>query len=274
MHARASKNRKQAFGLTPATLRVLQRAGYIGSRSPADYSFNELVVLRTVSALQAAKVPPRLINRALRDLAPKLDHASPINRVTWDTVSGELGVRDGRDVWEPGSGQYVLPLERIETTAQVVPIAKELQNKAQAHYLRARALEDEDLPAARAAYEACIAADCGHVDARINLGRLLHLAGLYQDAERIYSDYAEPSALLFFNFGVLLEDLRRDMEAMESYRKAILHDPGMADAHFNLSLVHERLGEPQAAFRHLLAYRRLVESPRLPSQDITPPPKV
>ena len=64
---------------------------------------------------------------------------------------------------------------------------------------------------------------------------------------------------MYFNRGVLQEDLGRAAEAMKSYRQALVHDPGMADAHFNLALLHGRAGETQAAFRHLLAYRRLLQ---------------
>ena len=133
------------------------------------------------------------------------------------------------------------------------------RHPAHRHYLRGATLERKaDARAARAAYEACLAGDCTHLEARINLGRLLHLEGLLKEAEQIYQGTAEPSAILFFNLGVLLEDMQRELDAIAAYRKAIVHDPGLADAHLNLSLVHERLGEVQASLRHLLAYRRLM----------------
>jgi tetratricopeptide (TPR) repeat protein len=125
------------------------------------------------------------------------------------------------------------------------------------HFRRALNLEDQDLEAARAAYEECLRGDCSHLEARINLGRLLHLQGQLQEAERVYREIHHPSAVLYFNLGVLMEDLERELQAVEAYREAILHEPGMADAHFNLSGVYERLGEAQAAFRHLLAFKRL-----------------
>lgn len=133
---------------------------------------------------------------------------------------------------------------------------------SRAHYERGTRLEAQDAAAARAAYEACLQGDCTHLRARINLGRLLHADGLLKEAEALYRDTDDPSAVLYFNLGVLLEDLEREIEAIQAYREAILHDPGMADAHFNLSLIHERLGEAQPAFRHLLAYRRLINSGR------------
>lgn len=128
-----------------------------------------------------------------------------------------------------------------------------------AHYKRATRLEEQDAAAARAAYEACLQGDCTHLAARINLGRLLHAEGLLKEAEALYRGIEHASPILYFNLGVLLEDLERELDAIESYREAILHDPGMADAHFNLSRLHTRRGEDQPAFRHLLAYRRLMQ---------------
>jgi Flp pilus assembly protein TadD len=134
---------------------------------------------------------------------------------------------------------------------------KRLPHEAHRHYLRGAALEGADSQAARAAYEECLAGDCTHLQARINLGRLLHLEGLLKDAEAIYRESEALDARLLFNLGVLLEDRGRHSEAMAAYRQALTHDPGMADAHYNLSLLHDAAGEEQAAFRHLLTYRRL-----------------
>jgi tetratricopeptide (TPR) repeat protein len=134
---------------------------------------------------------------------------------------------------------------------------KRSPREAHQHYLRGTALEAADAKAARVAYEECLAGDCTHLNARINLGRLLHLEGLLQEAEAIYRASEERDAILFFNLGVLLEDRGRHRQAIESYRAALAHDPGMADAHYNLSRLHEEAGETQTAFRHLLTYRRL-----------------
>jgi tetratricopeptide (TPR) repeat protein len=137
---------------------------------------------------------------------------------------------------------------------------KKKRTPAHMHYLRGVKLEEGDIAAARAAYESCLAGDCRHLEARINLGRLLHLEGKLREAEKVYRGTEQPSAVLFFNLGILLEDLKQDLEAVEAYRQAIVHDPGLADAHFNLSVLHERLGHAQAAFRHLLAYYRLARA--------------
>jgi tetratricopeptide (TPR) repeat protein len=219
-----------------------------------------------VSALRASRVPTRVINRALRQLRPWMDQESAVSRIALQASADGIRVRDGRSLWEPASGQYSLQLETVNADAHVVPIVshenlmKKKHSAAHSHYLRGIALEEADRKAARAAYESCLAGDCSHLEARINLGRLLHLEGLLDEAEQTYNAHEEPSAILYFNLGILLEDLRRELDAIEAYRQAIVHDPGMADAHFNLSLLHERLGQAQAAFRHLLAYRRLAQA--------------
>jgi tetratricopeptide (TPR) repeat protein len=226
-------NIKRLFGLSTSHMRSLRRYGYVQPalvNSRFVYSFQDLVVLRTVSALRAAAIPTRAIYRALRELS---------------------------------TGQLALALEADDTHGHVRPIAggarriKETISQAHQHFLRGLDLEDNDAKQARAAYEACLAGDCSHLEARINLGRILHLEGLYKEAEKVYRGTKEPDAVLFYNLAAVLEDLGRDTAAVEAYRQAIVHDPGMADAHFNLSLVHERAGDVQAAFRHLLAYRRL-----------------
>jgi hypothetical protein len=105
-----------------------------------------------------------------------------------------------------------------------------------AHYKRGTGLEGTEAAAARAAYEACLKGDCSHLQAGISLGRLLHVEGLLEQAEEApYRDTQAPSAILYFNLGVLLEDLKREIDAVYAYRNAILHDLGMADAHFNFA---------------------------------------
>lgn len=256
----ASHDLKRRYGLSAATVRFLEALGFL--RRSGGYDFRELLLLRTLGALRAAKLPTRTIHRTLRHLQPWLSERTPLSRVSLHARDRQIMVREGRLLWEPGSGQYALPLEIQGLESHIVSMAKRSKtpkstDTAHAHYLRGAELEEHDSLAARKAYEACLEGDCTHLHARINLGRLLHLQGNIREAESIYRDTKEPDAILFFNLGALLEDQGRPQEAMHAYQDALIHDPGMADAHFNLALLHERAGETQAAFRHLLAYRRL-----------------
>lgn len=254
---------RRLFGLTAASVRFLERAGYLRNSDDVGYAFRELIVLRTVAALKASKLPTRTIHQALAHLKPWLSEDWPMSRVSLESMADGIAVRDGTSFWQPSSGQYALPLEVSALESQIIPMKRKRTGTtrpidiAHDHYLRGADLEEEDTLAARAAYEACLKGDCGHLEARINLGRLLHLEGKHREAELIYRDTRDKDATLFFNLGVLLEDQDKIPDAMAAYREAIVHDPGIADAHFNLALLLERAGETQAAFRHLLAYRRL-----------------
>src|SRR5438876_1172541 len=105
-----------------------------------------------------------------------------------------------------------------------------------------------------------LAADPVHLDAHINLGRLLHEAGRLAEAERVYRNAIAACGsdpVLLYNLGVLLEDMDRKNEAMEAYESALHRDPRLADCHYNLALLCEELNKPKQAIRHMAQYRRL-----------------
>ena len=115
---------------------------------------------------------------------------------------------------------------------------------------------------AREAYRRSLELDPGHVDARINLGRLLHEAGEWEAAEKHYrmalADRSDDSTALF-NLAVVLEDLGRRKEAIHAYRQTISEDPDYADAYYNVARLLEQSGEHQAALRYLKTYRKLTD---------------
>jgi tetratricopeptide (TPR) repeat protein len=190
-----------------------------------QFSFQDLVVLRKAQALAAARVPHRRIVRAMKELRAQAE-----------------------------SGQYALEFGSLSVIArQPMPSARELFDQA-------AQLERKDREAAAKAYEQAIAADPSFLDARINLGLLLHQGGRMAKAERAYRDAVlacgrDPT--LLYNLGVLLEDMGRKREALEAYRAALRGDPAFADCHYNLALLCEALGRSKDAIRHMAQYRRL-----------------
>lgn len=100
-----------------------------------------------------------------------------------------------------------------------------------------------------------------HVDALINLGRLLqedgHLEAAvvhYRRALQAAGGNAPPAA---FNLGLALEDLGWNRAAADAYEAALAADATFADAHYNLARLYEEDGDRISALRHLKAYRAL-----------------
>jgi tetratricopeptide (TPR) repeat protein len=266
MHAYDTKDLKRLFGLPASAVRSLTRAGHLAPIRRAGrlhYSFPDLIMLRTASALRAANIPTQRINRALRTLRAALPAGATLNNLSITALGDQIAIREGKLLWESDTGQYALALDIGESQGGLHVISRQSPavptNSAAECYAKAFSLEDTDPEAARAAYEACLQADPQHLEARINLGRLLHLAGRLSEAERVYRSAERAEPLLTFNLAVLLEDLGREPDAILAYREALALDPELADAHFNLARLYERARDPKASLRHLLAYRRMID---------------
>src|SRR5574339_682154 len=210
------------------TILGLVKAGFVtparGPRNAWQFSFQDLIVLRTAQALAAAKVPSRRMIKALKALRRHLPEAMPLSGLSIGAVGERVVVKEGASRWQAESGQYLLAFEGD-------PAAGDLK---------------------------VIAEDAVSSDGEIDRAYDLHEAGKLREAESIYRkllDEAGPDALVFFNLGVLLEDMERKAEAAESYQAALQLDPRMADGHYNLALVCEKLGRPQEAIRHMAQYR-------------------
>ena len=212
------------------TIHGLVKAGFVsperGPRQSYLFSFQDLIVLRTAQALAAANVPAKRIARSLRELRRSLPQSMPLSGLSIGAVGERVVVKEGASRWQAESGQYLLAFEGDPAAGEL----KVVQPQVTA--------EDQ-----------------------IDRGYELHEAGKLEEAEAVYRkalDDGGPDALLFFNLGVLLEDMERTAEAAESYQAALQLDPRMADGHYNLALLCEQLGRPQEAIRHMAQYRKLV----------------
>ena len=212
------------------TIHGLVKAGFVsparGPRQAYLFSFQDLIVLRTAQALAAAKVPAKRIAKSLKELRRHLPDSMPLSGLSIGAVGDRVVVKEGASRWQAESGQYLLAFEGD-------PVAGDLKVIEQT-------VEPEDA---------------------IDRGYALHAAGRLEEAEAVYRSALKtcgPDPLLLYNLGVLLEDLERNAEAMECYRDAVRVDPAMADGHYNLALLCEKLGLAQEAIRHMAQYRRLV----------------
>lgn len=261
----------EIVGLTPRQVRAYARQGLLSpGRAGHGYrfSFQDIVLLRTARELREQAVPPRRIRAALTKLGDQLPGGRPLSAVRISASGERVVVRDADTVWEPETGQVAFDFSVGELAARAAPFVEARVAKgpvdearpADAWFDEALELEAVSPARAREAYARVLEREPGHVEALLNLGRLLHEDGDAAAAEAHYRRAlaaAPASALAAFNLGVALEDLGRGEEAMAAYRHALEADPDLPEAHFNLAGLLETCGDVPAAVRHLSAFRRL-----------------
>jgi tetratricopeptide (TPR) repeat protein len=257
--------------LPRTTIRAFVAAGFVSpERGPRDslrFSFQDLIVLRTAQALSDAKVPARRITQSLKELRRHLPERMPLSGLSIGAVADRVVVREGGNRWQADSGQYLLAFEGDPSDGSLsiieTPPPASQSSLGQDWYSQGVMLEGRDPDGAMRAYDRAIVEDPSRLDARINLGRLLHEAGSFQEAERAYREALTACgshSVVLYNLAVLLEDMDRGAEAVEAYEQALSGDPDLADGHYNLALLYEKLGKPRQALRHMARYRKLAEA--------------
>jgi len=269
MHPYGAGDVERLLHLSKGTLRALVNAGFVSpSRGPRNtwrFTFQDLIVLRTAQALVEANVPRRRITRSLKQLREYLPDSMPLSGLSIGAVGERVVVKEGAARWQADTGQYLLAFEGDPASGSLSvvdqPTPAELDEaELPTPFEKAVFMEQIDEDAAIRAYQSIIADDPSHIDARVNLGRLLHESGDYDRGERAYRealDVCGDDAVLYFNLAVLLEERARVRESMQAYEAALRVDPQMADAHYNLSLLYKRIGRARDALRHMGEYRRL-----------------
>ena len=258
---------ERMLGMPRSAILGLVRAGVVvpsrGARREYRFSFQDLNVLRTAGALRAAKVPARRITRSLRDLRRRLPQSVPLSGLRISALGDRVVVAEGGARWQTDSGQYVLELDVRVADGELRILAREEAPPEQtaADWFHRGLAAERDSPAnAREAYERALSLNPALVEARLNLGRLLHEMAQLEASERVYREGLESAGnhpTLLFNLGVLLQDVGRRDEAIETYQAALREDPLFADCHYNLALLLEASGNRRGAIRHMAEYRRL-----------------
>lgn len=257
--------------LSAAQIRALVADGAleptIGERGKFLFSFQDLVLLRSVSELVRSGVAPHRVRSALGMLREQLPDDALLTEVSMDAGGRSVVVRVDTTAWEPVSGQTVLDLDAravTERIASVVDVPKRDTDRftAEEWYRFADEVEASDPRAAEEGYRRSIALDDTLADAHLNLGRLLHAGGAVSDALDEYiaaRSIDADDATTHYNIGVASQDLGDLAGAVAAYEQAIEIAPRFADARYNLASSYEQLGNEALAFRHFREYKALVE---------------
>ncbi|HSP99013.1 MAG TPA: tetratricopeptide repeat protein [Candidatus Dormibacteraeota bacterium] len=267
----------RVLAIPPARVRAMVRAGWCRPGREGGqfrFAFQDVVLLRTALGLRQARVPASRVRRALRELLRQLPSDRPLSGVRIVAAGGRVVARSGDRVWQPESGQlqFAFTVDELARRAEApralspkprpaAPPPPAPGETASDWFERGVALEDDDLEAARSAYERAVTIDPEHADAWVNLGRLAHEAGDPATAARCYHQALmrdETDPVTHFNLALANEDLEKSGEATAHYRRAVALNPRFADAHYNLAQLLSRLGRRDEAVRHMVRYRQLM----------------
>lgn len=259
------------LNLAPTQIRALVADGVleptIGARGKFLFSFQDLVLLRSVGGLVRAGVSPHDVRTAIAMLRDQLPDDALLTEVSLGSRGRSVVAHADATRWEPVSGQTVLDLDAgpvVDLVASITdaPIQASTSRTATDWYVLADEIESSDPVAAEEAYRKAIEIDEAFADAHLNLGRLLHAAGTVRDALDEYRAARlidSDDATTHYNIGVASQDLGNLEDAVAAYEQAIMLAPRFADARYNLATLHEELGNTAEAVQQLREYKDLVD---------------
>jgi tetratricopeptide (TPR) repeat protein len=273
--AREGYNRaevRRMLGLSERRLRSWEKQDLIPLLE--NYTFPDLVVLRTLARLTRNGVRPARIRRAVAALRQRLGSISdPLKELALWSEGGNILVQVGPSRMEAISGQLLLDFDQTELrktlsfpkqTAQDAAKVAEAARRFDAARLFDEAVESESrgAPAADviALYERAVALDPSSVGALVNLGTIYFHQKNWSQAEHYYRRALETDpqyALAHFNLGNLYDEQNDRARAFLHYAMALRLDPNYGDAHYNLALLCQSAGQVMRAVRHWKAYLRI-----------------
>lgn len=255
--------------LPKSRVQAFVRAGFIAPcrdrKKQLQFTFQDLLLLKTTKGLLDTRLTPKTIMRMLASLKRQLPDDQHLSRIKIYADGKRIVARAGRERWRPESGQLVFNFDAQSLARQIKlarPAAQGDQPSLSAEdwFNCALELESSSIKDAQQAYHAALELDPQLADAHLNLGRLYHEAKEWDKAEAHYkaaAQHAPRDAAPLFNLGVLLEDRKRPQDAARAYRQALERDDSFGDAHYNLGLVLESLGEKAEAISHLHTARKI-----------------
>lgn len=254
------------LGLSRQQLQAWERQGLI--RRLEEYSFSDLLALRTLIQLRKNRVPGARIREAILALRRRWGSSeNPLAELKIFPEGRRLRVKVDDALLEPITGQLLLPFEAAGSENESNKIVqfprsklqtRERQQRVEQLFSQAVELEQQGRVAeALRCYRDLLELEPNHAPTLVNLGTICFHARdyvqartYYEHAVRVAPDYA----LARFNLGNLLDELGLFEAALEQYQEALRLKPDYADAHFNIASVYKALGQPLRALQHWRQY--------------------
>ena len=259
------------MGISERQLRSWEKCGLV--HSTACYGIDELIALRTLAKLRAARVPTRKIRSAVEAVRKRVrGMKNPFTDFRIYSDGQRVRVQVDGVRMESESGQLLLDFDNSELTRLIAlpsrehevqsAALKKKQHEAEVWFQNGVDLEQTGAPAEQAAqaYRNAIALDPTMAAAMVNLGTIHFTARSFETAEKYYRQALEASpkyALAHFNIGNLFDERGDRANALSHYLTAIELEPDYGDAHYNLALLYQTSGQVMKAMRHWRTYLKI-----------------
>jgi tetratricopeptide (TPR) repeat protein len=254
--------------LSERQLRTWERRGLVPAAG--EYSFRDLIALRTIGELRARRIPLRKIGSALDSLKQKLSEVrDPLAELKIFSDGRNIAVRVAGQNMEALTGQILFDFDTSELASvqslppQPPPAPRE--HDSEAWFQKGLFLEETGAPVEEAveAYLQAVEFNPQAAGALVNLGTIRYRLRQFKEAEDYYTRalQADPHyPLAHFNLGNLYDERGDLSRAHHCYEAALRINPRYGDAHFNLALLCERRGDVLRAVHHWKAYLKIDSS--------------
>ena len=235
----------------------------------AEFSFADILALRTLLMLREKQIPVAAITRIVRSLRDKLAHvARPLSELKFTSEGRKVSVQLAGGKMNALTGQLLLNFEGAGRSGPATLLAKPkptramTDREAEGWFQQGLMLEETGAPVDQVvhAYQKAVDLNPDAAGALVNLGTLYFRMGKLTKAEGLYQRAVKSDpeyALAEFNLGNLYDEQGDPRRARGHYLTALKLNPRYADAYFNLALVSEQTGEQMRAVRYWNEYLKL-----------------
>ena len=261
---------RRILGINANRLLAWERSGLADPKD--DYSFADLIALRTLQRLRENGIPNRRISEALTELRIRLSHVtSPLDELKIVSDGRRIAIQLPGERVEAITGQVLFDFDadslRSVATMEVTQVAGPPDSGGGEDYWfqQAQDLEKSGAPVEEVieAYRKVIDCNPSAAGAWVNIGTLQFRQGRlplaessYQSALRAHPEYA----VAHYNLGNVCDATDRLQEAIHHYEQALRLSGDYADAHYNIALAYGKRRSFSDAIRHWDRYLELDSS--------------